>query len=128
MEEDDEIPIILRRPFLANCGALINVQDDKVTSKVNDEEVTFDIYRSLKHHEEVSQCLKVDQVACNMVSSLNPPSQYFMNDYSSGNLELMKHDSTVITNKMPSKLASRLECEKVKANHDRKHFLNHDEA
>ena len=49
MEEDAEVPIILGRPFLATGRALIDVQDGKLTFRLNDEEVTFDIYKTLKH-------------------------------------------------------------------------------
>lgn len=52
MEKDVEIPIILGRLFLAIGRALINVQDGKLTFTVNDEEVTFNIYKSLKHPKE----------------------------------------------------------------------------
>lgn len=58
MEKDVEIPIILGRLFLANGRALINVQDGKLTFTVNDEEVTFNIYKSLKHPKEVNGVLK----------------------------------------------------------------------
>lgn len=33
MEEDDNIPIILRRPFLSTTRALVNVKDPKLTIK-----------------------------------------------------------------------------------------------
>ena len=49
MEEDAEVPIILGRPFLATGRTLIDVQDGKLTFRLNDEEVTFDIYKTLKH-------------------------------------------------------------------------------
>lgn len=43
------------------------VLDGKPTFRINDEEVTFDIYKNLKHTDEVSH---EHHVACNMVSSL----------------------------------------------------------
>ena len=48
MEEDRDVPIILGRPFLATGRALIDVQAGKLTMRVNNQEVTFDIYSPLK--------------------------------------------------------------------------------
>lgn len=39
--EEDEIPLILCRPFLTMDRALINVQQVKLTMKVEDNEATF---------------------------------------------------------------------------------------
>ena len=60
MEEDSEIPIILGRPFLATRKAIIDVQQGKLTLRVNDENVVFDIYKSLSHHDESSPCHAID--------------------------------------------------------------------
>ena len=48
MEEDLEIPLILGRPFLATGRALIDVRSGNLTLRVNDEEVKFNIYHSMK--------------------------------------------------------------------------------
>ncbi|XP_019228289.1 PREDICTED: uncharacterized protein LOC109209473 [Nicotiana attenuata] len=53
---DEEVPIILGRPFLATGGALINVREDKLKMIVHDEEVTFNVYNELnlpKHYEDL---------------------------------------------------------------------------
>ncbi|XP_057994962.1 uncharacterized protein LOC110658808 [Hevea brasiliensis] len=49
MEEDIHIPIILGRPFLATSSAIIDVKNDRLTLRVEDEE---------KHHE-VDPCLRI---------------------------------------------------------------------
>ena len=43
MEEDDTVPIILGRPFLAMGKAQINVQGD---------EVTFHVFLAMKHPDD----------------------------------------------------------------------------
>ena len=43
MEEDDLVPIILGRPFLANDRAVIDVHDGKLTLRVGADNLTFDI-------------------------------------------------------------------------------------
>ena len=60
MEEDFEIPIILGCPFLATGKVIIDVQQGKLTLRVNDENVVFNIYESLSHHDEDSTCHAID--------------------------------------------------------------------
>ncbi|XP_057990563.1 uncharacterized protein LOC110641048 [Hevea brasiliensis] len=60
--EDVQIPIIKGRPFLANAGAIINVKNGRLTLKVGDEEVEFNLFRTMKHKIEPDECLKVDIV------------------------------------------------------------------
>ena len=43
MEEDREVPIILGRPFLVSGNTLIDVRRAKLTLRVQDDEVTFNI-------------------------------------------------------------------------------------
>ena len=49
MEEDAEIPIILGRPFLATAGAMIDVKNGKLTLKVGEEEVEFNLSQVTKY-------------------------------------------------------------------------------
>ncbi|XP_076905457.1 uncharacterized protein LOC143561214 [Bidens hawaiensis] len=49
MDEDNFVPLTLGRPFLATARALIDVCTCKLTLRVEDEDVTFDIGRSMKH-------------------------------------------------------------------------------
>ena len=46
MKENMHIPIILGRPFLATARTLINVQEGKLTFRVNGEELTFNLNES----------------------------------------------------------------------------------
>ncbi|KAG9446884.1 hypothetical protein H6P81_013012 [Aristolochia fimbriata] len=48
MEVDWELPLILGRPFLAIAAALIDVKQGKLTLRLNDEEIVFDIKQAIK--------------------------------------------------------------------------------
>ena len=48
MEEDKEIPIILGRPFLATCEALIDVQKGELKLRALGEEITFHVIQPMK--------------------------------------------------------------------------------
>nr|XP_009598730.1 uncharacterized protein LOC104094489 [Nicotiana tomentosiformis] len=53
---DEEVPIILGRPFLSTGGALIDVREGKLNMRVHDEEITFNVYKALnlpKHYEDL---------------------------------------------------------------------------
>ena len=60
MKEDQEIPIILVRPFLATGRTLIDVQKGQLILRVQDEEVTFNVLKPLKHLHDVKNCMRVD--------------------------------------------------------------------
>ena len=47
MEEDNQVPLLLGRPFLATGAALIDVQKGELTLRVGDKAVQFNINRSL---------------------------------------------------------------------------------
>ncbi|KAK4707304.1 hypothetical protein R3W88_033151 [Solanum pinnatisectum] len=50
---DAEIPIILGRPFLATERALVDVESGKLKFRVNDDEMTFNIYKSMKQPSNI---------------------------------------------------------------------------
>ncbi|XP_057990625.1 uncharacterized protein LOC131173001 [Hevea brasiliensis] len=62
MEENVQIPIILGRPFLAIAGAIIDVKNERLTLKVGDEEVEFNLFNTMKHKLKPDECFKVDIV------------------------------------------------------------------
>ncbi|XP_021985729.1 uncharacterized protein LOC110881895 [Helianthus annuus] len=49
MEADERVPIIPGRPFLLTAKALIDVFDGKITLRVGEDRVTFEIDRSMNH-------------------------------------------------------------------------------
>ncbi|XP_075112217.1 uncharacterized protein LOC142182138 [Nicotiana tabacum] len=62
-EADEEVPIILGRPFLATGGAIIDVRAGKLKMRVDDEEVTFNVYKALKlpkHYEDLCMITVVE--------------------------------------------------------------------
>ncbi|GJU19549.1 hypothetical protein Tco_1152891 [Tanacetum coccineum] len=63
MREDSRIPIILGRPFLATARAMIDVFNKKITLRVGDDEVTFDIDQSIKRvPAEDDECYGIDDL------------------------------------------------------------------
>nr|GEY46198.1 hypothetical protein [Tanacetum cinerariifolium] len=50
MDEDELVPIILGRPFLATERVVIDVHEGKLSLRVRDETVTFNIGKSMKLH------------------------------------------------------------------------------
>jgi len=48
MDEDREVPFILGYHFLAIGKTLIDVQQEKLTLHVQDEEVTFNVFKARK--------------------------------------------------------------------------------
>ncbi|XP_075499729.1 uncharacterized protein LOC142538253 [Primulina tabacum] len=62
MEEDHEIPLILGCPFLATGRALIDVQKGELVLRLNDEKVTFNVFRSMKYPVGPSDCYRIDAI------------------------------------------------------------------
>ena len=52
MEEDDTVPIILGRPFLATRKAQINVQKGELKLRVQGDEATFHVFQPTKHPDD----------------------------------------------------------------------------
>jgi len=53
MEEDVEVPLILGRPFMNIARVLIYVDDRKLTVRVQDEEVNFNVFEAMSHPKDV---------------------------------------------------------------------------
>ncbi|XP_057986700.1 uncharacterized protein LOC131171247 [Hevea brasiliensis] len=60
MEKDVQIPIILGRPFLTTAEAIIDVKNGRLTLKVGDEDVEFNLFKAVKHKLKPDECLKVN--------------------------------------------------------------------
>ena len=48
MEEDEKVPLIFGRPFLATSQALIDVESGELTLRVRDDKVQLSIYQNDK--------------------------------------------------------------------------------
>ncbi|GKC18514.1 hypothetical protein Tco_1020664 [Tanacetum coccineum] len=63
MPEDSRVPIILGRSFLATARAMIDVFNKKITLRVGDDEVIFDMDQSIKRSPaEDDECYGVDDL------------------------------------------------------------------
>ena len=72
MQEDKEVPIILGRPFLATGRAMIDVQKGELRLRVQEEEVTFNVFNAIKHPHDTKSCFRVDMLEAIMSSQLAP--------------------------------------------------------
>ncbi len=50
------------RPFLATAGATIDIKNGRLTLKVGEEEVEFNLFDTMKHKFETDECFKVDTI------------------------------------------------------------------
>ena len=90
MEEDLEIPILFGRPFFMTAGAIIDIRKGKITLKVDNEHMEFDVSKIMKSlpvevarrietidiideciEEVIHEHLKQDPMETNMVSKAN---------------------------------------------------------
>jgi hypothetical protein len=60
IEEDEDIPIILGRPFLATAGALIDVKLGRIVFQVSDTMVGFELENVMKGPALYSCCMIKD--------------------------------------------------------------------
>ncbi|GJY97215.1 reverse transcriptase domain-containing protein [Tanacetum coccineum] len=67
-EVDPRVPLILGRPFLRTTCALIDVHDEEMTLRVNDEAITFKIGQSSRYsrdyYDEMVHQANVIDIAC----------------------------------------------------------------
>ncbi|GJV82267.1 hypothetical protein Tco_1518137 [Tanacetum coccineum] len=63
MPEDSRVPVVLGRPFLATARAMIDVFNKKITLRVGDDEVIFDVDQSIKRPTtEDDKCYGIDDL------------------------------------------------------------------
>ena len=62
MEKDREMPIILGWQFLATGRALIDVQEEELRLRVQDEEVKFSVFRAIRHPTESDSCYRIETI------------------------------------------------------------------
>ncbi|CAJ2642480.1 unnamed protein product [Trifolium pratense] len=62
MNEDSEVPLLLGRPFLATGRALIDVELGELMLRFQNEQVTFNVFESMRHQNENPQCYRVGVV------------------------------------------------------------------
>ncbi|XP_070018839.1 uncharacterized protein [Nicotiana sylvestris] len=59
---DEEIPLILGRPFLATRRALIDYETGELKVRLNDEEVIFNVQQSMRRPSEYTNCSLMEAV------------------------------------------------------------------
>ncbi|XP_070050914.1 uncharacterized protein [Nicotiana tomentosiformis] len=59
---DEEIPIILGRPFLATRRALIDCETGELKMRLNNEEIIFNVQQSMRRPSEFANCSLVEAV------------------------------------------------------------------
>ena len=62
MEEDRKVLIILGIPFLGTGNTLINVRQGKLTLRVQDDEVTFNVFEVMKYLMDNEDCFYIDAI------------------------------------------------------------------
>ncbi|XP_062104279.1 uncharacterized protein LOC133815456 [Humulus lupulus] len=62
MEEDEDVPIILGRSFLAIGQALIDVKKGEFRLRVQGEEVVFNVFKALKYPRASDSCFSVNVI------------------------------------------------------------------
>ncbi|XP_068319665.1 uncharacterized protein [Pyrus communis] len=60
IEEDQEIPIILGRPFMATTGTLIDAQKGLFILRVQGKEVVFKVFDAMKYPSDSKRCFQVE--------------------------------------------------------------------
>nr|XP_016511334.1 PREDICTED: uncharacterized protein LOC107828517 [Nicotiana tabacum] len=59
---DEEIPIILGRPFLSTGRALIDCETGELKMRLNDEEIIFNVQKSMRRPSEFANFSRIDVV------------------------------------------------------------------
>ncbi|XP_058725862.1 uncharacterized protein LOC131597169 [Vicia villosa] len=60
MEEDRDVPLILGRPFMKTAWMMIDIDDGLMKVRVQDEEVTFNLFEAMKHPKDKHHTFRVD--------------------------------------------------------------------
>ncbi|XP_024020041.1 uncharacterized protein LOC112091220 [Morus notabilis] len=69
-EADIEVPIILGRPFLATGCTLIDVQKGELTMRVQDEQVTFNVFKAMRFPSEMEECSAISVIDARVAETL----------------------------------------------------------
>ncbi|MCI48690.1 hypothetical protein A2U01_0069933, partial [Trifolium medium] len=62
IEEDDDVPLILGRPFMKTARMMIDIDDGVMKARVQDEEVSFNLWEAMKHPKDKEVCFKMDAI------------------------------------------------------------------
>jgi len=62
IEEDEEIPLILGRPFILTTKCVVDMGNGNLELSVDDQKVTFDPFEAIKHPNNNKPCFKVEVI------------------------------------------------------------------
>jgi hypothetical protein len=100
IDDDQEIPIILGRPFLATGGAIIDVKRGKLTLQVDEEEAVFSVVQPERRNSTSNECYRVDVV--NPIQS-EPCNQQVLHEQL---MKVLTEDGTIPDKDRPSRKGS----------------------
>ncbi|EXB65592.1 hypothetical protein L484_025858 [Morus notabilis] len=86
MEEEQDIPLLIGRPFLATGNVVINVLKGELSLEVENEKVTFNVFSPLKGPQESETCCPMDNIKKTMCekNSVQVPKQFKRQDKACG--------------------------------------------
>ena len=71
MEEDEKVPLILGRPFLATSQAFIDVESGELTFRVGNDKVQLSIYKKEKLPKKESEsCTRLEVIPLQEVETM----------------------------------------------------------
>ena len=128
MEEDNQVPLLLGRPFLAAGAALIDVQKGELTLRVGNEAVHFNLNKSLTQPDvDAEICMAVENSSpisfdlifdCNLQHSINENEMNFQYlesiDYELLQFSLQNIETVLILNENSQENSSSQEKKVIK--------------
>lgn len=62
IEDDDDVPLILGRPFLKTARMMIAIDNGLIKVWVPDKEVIFKLFEAMKHSKDKGVSFKIDAI------------------------------------------------------------------
>ena len=62
IEEDEEIPLILGRPFMLAVKCVVDIGNKNLELSMDDQKVTLNLFEAIKHPNNNKPCFKVELV------------------------------------------------------------------
>src|SRR3954470_20815359 len=87
MEEDRDVPLILGRPFMKTARMMIDIDDGLMKVRVDNEEVTFNLFEAMKHPKDKHDVFHIDAIEeevvemCNHIHTSNPLEKTLIGAY-----------------------------------------------
>nr|XP_025678906.1 uncharacterized protein LOC112778841 [Arachis hypogaea] len=94
IEEDENTPIILGRPFLATARALIDVEKGELMLRVHEEHIVFHVFKNLQDSTQEEECMKIDSIDLNLKEAPNETLPMHLSSCWKGKEECVWADTT----------------------------------